>query len=82
MRSLTVELPCLICDAALTATVTPGSPYVSALDQPDPPEVTDVTGCPHAEDMAADDEFLDAVIDAAAEADAAGFDAAMEPDDD
>lgn len=64
MRRIEVMLPCPICEAALTATVTPGS---FGGDPAEGPEVNDITGCSHADDVADDEDFIDAVLEAAAE---------------
>ena len=51
----TYDSACPRCDAVVTATVQ---------DVDGAPAVTDVTGCPHAEDLAADLDFVNAVLDA------------------
>jgi hypothetical protein len=66
MRTVTVELSCPVCEAPLTATVTPGS-RGHRDDPTEPAEVNSIAGCSHADDVTDDEDFIDAVLEAAAE---------------
>lgn len=78
IHAISVDMPCPTCERAVTATVEPCDPTTG----PAGLEVTDVHGCPHADEFAMDGDFLDAAVAAAEESLARAYDDAMESEGD
>ena len=73
-RVLSTDLACPTCDEMVTATVVPAD----ATTGPAGWIVEEIQGCPHADDLSADQTLLDAAIAAVEEDLARAYDDAME----
>ena len=79
----TFTIPCPICEQELTVELAPGHPAIfchrdGSGTPADSPEIEELTGCPHADALADDDAFYEAVCAAAEARDRDSYDREME----